>query len=402
MFKIQCSKSVLIPDEIREKEWIEIDSPFFKSAEIKWDADKKLNCIPWINAHDHLIGNWYPKSGANAPYPNSHIWVEENKVSKSVMERSKIWTNNGAFNLMEGNAPLLVKLGTYKNLFSGVSIVQDHGAIQVNDYYEMFPIEVIRKYGQCHSITLGNWWGGNSPEVEMELTEGIHPFIIHLAEGVDDLTLHEFTLLKQKKLLRPNTLIIHGISLTREEIRECAQIGASICWCPGSNMYLIGKTLDIETCLEFGVNVVIGTDSTLTGGINLIDEMRSAVKSKPAVSTKEIFKMITINARKALMVTDPQLLDPRKNVLIINNKKENPFDNLLFQEFDDIGLMVQKGVPLYGDIRYFEYLNVNENDYEFFKIGQSEKFVIGNPVEITRTIDQILGYHKQLPYIPWQ
>ncbi len=402
MFRIQCKRSIIRPDEIKERELIEIDSPYFKDIEIKWDADSRLNSIPWINSHDHLIGNWYPRSGINAPYINSHIWVEDNKTSESVLERNKIWTNRGVFNLMEGNAPLLVKLGAYKNLFSGCSIVQDHGAIQVDAYYEMFPIEVVRKYGQCHSITLGNWWGGNSAEKEMDLTEGKYPFIIHLAEGLDEATLKEFYLLKKRGLLRSNTLIVHGISLTKEEIKECARVGVSICWCPGSNMYLIGQTLDIETCLQYGVNVVIGTDSTLTGGVNLIDEVRFAHQVNRNIPMKELFKMITVNAQKALMVQDAELLDPKKNVLIIADKKEKVYDNILFQEFEDIKLMVQKGIPLYGDISFFEYINVEEKNYEFFKVGNTEKFCIGNPKEILGTIDQILGYHKHLPYLPWQ
>ncbi len=85
----------------------------------------------------------------------------------------------------------------------------------------------------------------------------------------------------------------------------------------------------------------------------------------------------------------------------MTNKKEDAFDNILYQEIDDIQLMVQRGVPLYGDISFMEYLNVDENDYYFFKTGNKEKFVVGHPEQIIDKIDSILGYHKSLPYIPF-
>jgi len=401
MFKIKVKTAILNSERVQENSFESIDSPYFKNKEFNWDSDNLISSIPVINSHDHLIGNWYPRSGINAPYQNSHIWVEDNKTSPSVLERNKIWVNDGNFDFMSGNAHILVKLGAYKNLFSGTSIVQDHATLQNPEYYDIFPIEVIRDYAQCHSITLGNWWGGNSAEQEMERTDGKIPFIIHLAEGIDHKTKNEFSILKKSHLLKKNTVIVHGICLTKDEIRDIRKVEASICWCPCSNLYLIGKTLDIKTALEYDVNVVLGTDSTLTGSINIFDELRFAHKLFPNISTKQLYKMVTENAYKAMCINDADLTDRSKNLLILNRKKDYAFDNILHQEFDDISLMVQKGRPVYGDLQFFEYLNVNESDYHIFKIGNKEKFVIGHPESLTAEIDKILGYHKHLPYIPW-
>jgi len=401
MFKIKVKQAIESIDKVQANQWIEIDSPLFKKAEYQWDSDKILKSIPLINSHDHLVGNWYPKSGTNAPYINSHLWVEDNKVSASFLERNKIWTNSGNFDLLEANAPLLVKLGAFKNLFSGASVVQDHGVLQAQEYYDMFPIEVLRDYAQCHSITLGNWWGGDSPEEEMRKSKGKMPFIIHLAEGLDDETKKEFALLQKADLLQENTLIIHGISLTRSELDAVRKANASICWCPDSNYYLIGQTLDIISCLEKGVNIVLGTDSTMTGSINLLEEIRFAKKKFPEISAKQLYQMVTVNGYRALYLNGADLLNPQKNLLLLTMKKEESLDNILYQEIDDIQLMVQRGVPLYGDISFMEYLNVDENDYYFFKTGNKEKFVVGHPEQIIDKIDSILGYHKSLPYIPF-
>lgn len=402
MFRIKVKSAISKIESIHHNHWIEIDSPYFKDFDFNYDSEHLLSSLPLINAHDHLIGNWYPRSGINAPYINSHIWVEDNKTSPSVIERNKIWVNDGSFDFLSGNAHLLVKMGAYKNLFSGVSIVQDHAALQADDYYKIFPIEVVKDYAQCHSITLGNWWGGNTPEQEMLRTEGRMPFIIHLSEGLDDNTRNEFTLLKKAFLLKPNTLIIHGICLTPQELGEIRKVNASICWCPGSNLYLIGKTLDIHTCLEKGVNVVIGTDSTLTGSLNLFEEIRFAHKHFPDIDSRDLYQMVTTNASKALFIHDKALLDKHQNVVLLSHKKENIFDNVLYQEFDDIHLMVQRGIPIYGDLAFMEYMNVNESDYFVFKIGQKEKFVYSHPEKISQSIDELLGYHKALPYLPWE
>ena len=80
MFKIKVKQSIKSIDEVRPDQWIEIDSSYFKNTEYNWNSERFLNSIPIINSHDHLIGNWYPRSGTNAPYINSHIWVEDNKT----------------------------------------------------------------------------------------------------------------------------------------------------------------------------------------------------------------------------------------------------------------------------------------------------------------------------------
>ncbi len=179
-------------------------------------------------------------------------------------ERDLFWVNDGSFKLTNP-MPIYGNSGDYKNLFSGCGIVQDHAPVQPDAYYTNFPIKVLRAYHQCHSITLGNWWGGGSPEEELLATQGKMPFVIHLGEGTDEITKVEFKELKKRHLLKNNTLMIHGIAFSHKEIEEIAAVGASVCWCPSSNMYLIGKTFDVEHALQVGANVCIGTDSTMSG-----------------------------------------------------------------------------------------------------------------------------------------
>lgn len=367
-------------------------------------SEKTIAYSPMINSHDHLIGNWYPRAGDKRPYHNSHIWVEDMKESFSFHERNQFWMNDGRFRLVEPASLLLAQLGAYKNLFSGCMVVQDHAPVQEDLYYQSMPIQVISAFRQCHSITLENWWGGESAEEEMRLTENKIPYIIHLGEGTDAITKAEFSELVNRGLLRPNTLMIHGIAFTEKDLEQVAAAGASVCWCPTSNYYLIGETLKVEKALELGVNVCLGTDSTMSGGINMIDEFITAHKHFPDIPLKTLFKMATQNARRALMLPEHYgFLDPSqtRNLLLMDKLDSDPFENLLASDPANIGLLVLDGIPLYGDSSWLEFISLETKGYSTFRTGNKEKFVIGDPQDLNDQIDSVLGYHKDFPYLPF-
>lgn len=357
---------------------------------------------PFINGHEHLVGNWYPRSGVNRPYKNADIWVEDMKSAPSYKERNKVWINDGKFDLMKGNAKLLTALGIYKNIFCGCNVVQDHASRQKDEYYESFPIKVLKKYRQCHSISMGNWWGDKEPLVEWQETKGKMPFILHLAEGTDERSSRCFPKLKEIGLLQPNTLIIHGIALTKKDIEECAEVGTSICWCPGSNLFLIGETLNVPYALKSGVNVILGTDSTQSGSLNLFKEMQKGYSVFPEIKAKDLYKMITENSRKALFLSKKYgtLSEQSEELLILKRYTDNPFQNLLKVTNDDIRLFIHKGKPIYGEEEFFPYFNLKEADYYFFEKDKTRKFVIGHPEKVLDKINHYLGYKKDFPFLP--
>lgn len=398
--KISAEIGVITPDEVRENVVLTLGQSDAGVMEIP----HSIAYCPLINSHDHLIGNWVPKAGDKRPYPNSHIWVEDMKNSFSFQERNKYWINDGSFRLHEPPALDLAKLGAYKSLFSGCGIVHDHAPLQTQDYYDAMPIKVPNNYRQCHSITLGNWWGGETPEEEMRQSAGKMPFIIHLGEGTDKITRVEFNELDKWNLLQPNTLMIHGIAFKDYEIMQIAMVKASICWCPTSNFFLIGETLKIDAALRCHANVVIGTDSTMSGATNLIGEFTLIREHFPHIPIRELYRMVTQNAVKALYLPPVYgSLNPKntQNLLLTDAIESDPFENLLALEPAHIKLLVVDGIPRYGDSEYFELFDVKEGDYSFFRTGNKEKFVIGDPMEINESIDAALGYHKDFPYLPF-
>jgi len=399
--KILVDDIVFDSHHIEKKGKIKIKSDFLKDDIHIPDS---VAYPPFINSHDHLVGNWYPRTGDNRPYASSDIWIEDMKYSKPYLERNKVWINDGKFDLCKGNAYLLTSLGIYKNIFSGCNVVQDHVSKQNDKYYESFPIFVIKDYAQCHSISVGNWWGDKTAEEGMEDSQGKMPFILHLAEGTDKKAKEDFTKLKKRNLLRHNTVMVHAIALTEEEIKETAEVGASICWCPESNEFLIGKSIDVPASLKYGVNVLLGTDSTQSGSINFFHEIRAAHKMFPQIPLHVIFDMFTVNAQKAMFLNESfgRLSENgNENILVLDKLSKDPFENLIKVDSSDVVLQLYKGKPIFGNYKYLKHFDIDENEYFIFDLNGIKKFVIGHPEKTIETIDSYLGYHKKFPFIPF-
>lgn len=395
--EIKVDSYVHNSEKISHNKILSIISTIAKST--TFDSTDTIAYPPFINSHDHLISNWFPKAGDSNPYQNVNFWVEEMKYSKSFLERNKIWLNDGSFELTDKNANMIIQLGIYKNMFSGCSIVQDHIPNQKDKYYKNNPINILKKYSQCHSISMGNWWGGDNAVKEWEKTQGEIPFIIHLGEGKDELAKSSFGKFEKLNLLQPNTLLVHGIALTEDEIKRCGEAKTSICWCPESNLFLIGETLDIQACLNNGVNVTLGTDSTMSGSVNLLAELKFAKKHFPQISAKDLFKMITINATIALNLDKDisELKAETSELLLLKKRSDDPFKNILECGIEDIELFVHDGKPLYGNTKFLEGFEIDLSNYYKFC---DNRFVIGHPEKVTDKINSILGYKKDFPFLP--
>jgi len=226
---------------------------------------------------------------------------------------------------------------------------------------------------------------------------------LHLAEGTNQVAKQDFAKLEAEDLLQPNTLIIHGISLTEAEIEKCATAGASICICPGSNMFLIGKTIDVKACQKYGVNLVLGTDSTMSGNLNLLHEIKYTAQIFPELAPQDIYKMCTENAAKALFLPPSfgKLTTNTPHLLVTRKLHTDPFVNLTKIEQNDIRLLIHNGIPILGDAELLNAFQIQEADYFFFPVGNQKKFVYGHPEKTTGKIDETLGYHKKFPYLTY-
>jgi cytosine/adenosine deaminase-related metal-dependent hydrolase len=67
--------------------------------------------------------------------------------------------------------------------------------------------------------------------------------------------------------------------------------GASILWCPSSNLHTLGETLTRRT-LDSGIPVALATDSSITAAGGLLDEIRVA-QQVSGLSADSLYAMVT-------------------------------------------------------------------------------------------------------------
>jgi len=353
-----------------------------------------------INIHDHLRGNYLPKVGPKDSnyYLNWSFWDNDLKSSAVYEERSNITVED------------IYRLSAYKNVLSGVVTVNDHFPHEMNsEYLRGLPLRIIDEYAlahECSSFDL-NWGDGIVPEFSRAVKKN-WPFITHLEEGYDKESQDGIPILLKEGALDNHTIMIHCIGFSDTDIKKTKEAGAHICWCPGSNIFMFNNTCKIKKILKTGINISIGTDSTATGSVNLLEEMRFARKTYrnlygEDLSPAEIMKMVTINPARAFRIADVTGTiekDKAADILVLKNKHDDPYENLLAADIEDIELLLWEGQPLYGSSRYEKMFKKLTPNYENVRIRGKEKCVKGKPATLLKTIRQAVGFKKQLDFIP--
>ncbi len=206
-----------------------------------------------INAHDHLHRNHYGRLGA-PPYASAYDWAED------------IQSRHGALIAERGRLPRREALlaGAWKNLFAGVTSVMHHDRWEP-DFERDFPIRVAR-VRNADSLGMAPALGG---------LEGGGPFCLHVAEGVDARARGEAGALAARGLLTADLIAVHGVGIDGPDIARVRASGAALTWCPTSNIFLFGTTAP-EPLLREGIDVLLGSDSLLTGAGDLLDELGCA------------------------------------------------------------------------------------------------------------------------------
>lgn len=107
--------------------------------------------------------------------------------------------------------------------------------------------------------------------------------------------------LQQLGVLDPNTLCVHCVHITENEVRLLGEKGAHVCLCPGSNRFLrVGKA-PLEHMLRYGLLPAIGTDSIASNEtLDIWREMQILREDHPGVEPAKILEMATLGGAAAL------------------------------------------------------------------------------------------------------
>lgn len=267
-----------------------------------------------INAHDHLHRNHYGRLG-RPPYPNAYAWAAD--IQASAAER-----------ITEGRArdrrEALLE-GAWKNLFCGVTTVVHHDPWEP-DFDAGFPLKVA-PLRTADSL-------GMSPDLD-SLADG--PFCLHLAEGVDPRAAGEVHELAERGLLGPGLIAVHGVGMDDEAVARFRASGAALVWCPSSNRFLFGRTAP-QALLAEGIDVLLGSDSRLTGDGDLLDEIRCA-RSVGALDDKRLAEAVGGVAARRLGLAEPSLAVGAEADLIVVRRP------ILEARAEDVMLVLVGGEP---------------------------------------------------------
>ena len=157
------------------------------------------------------------------------------------------------------------------------------------------------------------------------------PLAVHLAETRDELIflatgegrfddllatrgVHDFAAAGKNPLsflkilaAAPRTLIAHGNYLSDEEIKFLAQYNDhfTVVYCPRTHAYFGHDTYPLESMLDAGVQVAIGTDGRGSNpDLSLSREMQHIAQTHPAVSGETILQMGTLAGACGLGLAD--------------------------------------------------------------------------------------------------
>lgn len=356
-----------------------------------------------INTHDHLRGNYLPRVGPKQGlfYLNWLPWDNDLKASETYAERSNLSVDE------------LYHLSTYKNLFSGVTTVNDHfPQIWNRDLLPTLPIRAFLTYGLAHECSNYDLKWGDGIQIEHDRAKkNGWPFITHLSEGFDPEAVDGVNILEKLGVLDNHCLLVHCIGFSDEDIKKVARAGASISWCAASNLFMFNVTCKIRKFLRAGINCTIGTDSTHTGSYNLLAEMKFARETYrnmygEELPAKKLFEMVTRNSARAFWMEETLgTLEEGKlaDIMVLKKRVDDPFENLAQAEMKDIELLTMAGKPMYGEMRFAELFGGTlPEDYSTIKVGGRSMFIVGDPAKLYAEIRRKVGFKKVLDYLPFE
>jgi len=141
------------------------------------------------------------------------------------------------------------------------------------------------------------------------------PFQIHANESpAEDEAVRKrhggtsFEVLEREGILGPNVILHHGITLTAEQRKRCAELGVGVSHNVESNMKGASGLLDLQAMIDAGVAVGLGTDGGAgNNNLDLFEEMDTCAKihklqagNPAAMPAKQVFMLATLGGAKAL------------------------------------------------------------------------------------------------------
>jgi cytosine/adenosine deaminase-related metal-dependent hydrolase len=281
-----------------------------------------------VNAHDHLQFALHPRLG-NPPYRNYVDWGEDiHRTFPETIAKYKMISRD-------------VRLwwGAIRNLLCGVTTVCHHDTLWPEMQSSDFPVKVVQQFNWGHSLALGG-----DLHAARSLGSAKGPFILHACEGIDELARTELFELDRLGIIDGNSVLVHALAIDMGGVSLLHERQASLIICPSSNNYLF-RQLPPMHLLSAVESVALGSDSPLTAGGDLLDEIRFTVDSC-GVSPTKAYHMVTGIPATILQLKDGEgtiQLSASADLIAIRDSGQQVAQRLPLLSMTDIEFVMLKG-----------------------------------------------------------
>lgn len=315
---------------------------------------------PLVNGHDHLALNHYQRLG-EPPYPSLYAWARdvEERFSDEV-ERGRRLPRRDA-----------LLFGALKNILGGVSRVVQHDRWS-RHLDRNFPVRPVR-VRVLHSLGLEP-----DPRAALEKEPRDRPLCMHLAEGVDEEAKGEVRRADDLGLLGPDFLGVHLVGVGTSDAERLRRSGSGLVWCPSSNLHLYGRTAP-EVLFRSGIDVLLGSDSLLSGEGTLLDELRVA-RGTGLIADSVLEAAVGAVPARRLGLPEPSLRPGAPaDVLVLRRP-------LLEARAPDVTLLLVDGRPRYADAGLTGLFELAGVAAEPLVVGGKPKLVAAPLGELARRV----------------
>ncbi len=305
----------------------------------------------FINAHDHLYFNHYPRLGT-PPYRSAYDWVQDvrSRYTKEIDRASALPRDEAML------------FGALKNLLGGVTTVVHHDRWEPS-VDESFPIRVAR-LRIAHSLKLEP---NMAAAIAGDSFTSEKPFSIHLAEGTDKEAAGEIREAARRGLINHQLVAVHVVGIDEHGIELLSNAKAAVVWCPTSNNFLYGCTVTPQL-FQSRVDILLGTDSLLTGDGTLLDELRAA-RNTNRLNHGTLLQAVGETAARRLMLPTPSL-EPGSAADVVFLRRP-----IFEAKSRDVSLVLVGGQPRLGDVEFAELFDRCGVKTEALSVGGRRKLV---------------------------
>lgn len=348
------------------------------------------------NSHDSLLATYESFVGDDAPYLNWLAYDNQLKSSHLFKERMLV------------NVEDLYRLGAIRNLVSGVTTVVDHIPHFVRQPFQesSLPVKLLPDFGISHSICSYSLDWGDGPRAEYEKAAAANlPYITHIAEGFDPESKTSLRRLEKEGALGEHSVLVHGLSLSLEDLDLIAKRQASVVWCPVSNQTIYEATLPVAEALKREINVCLGSDAAMSGSPNLLADLHLAgdVLAEAGYGLETALAMATENAARALRLKQTGKLSAGMTadfVVLKGKYPRDPYRSLVEAELSEIYLVVRDGEPLYGEELFEQIFSEMGLLFDRISIGGSRKIVTAGTKKLVESIRGTVGRSDDFYFLP--